>query len=931
MKLTSSSKQTSGDGTVGGTAGRAIVLMNLRPEEHNNKKNHYSSKNTTATGHDSTCIPIGHVQSIVSSFGSNVDLYCDVFHIEKERFTEQQLRIAYFKRGREIIAERNRVQSQTAKKFAKQKFQALTLSFEVLSKSEWKRMYDTYGFSGYGLKKENTPSSFKDSIVRYSTAADVTSRDDINIDNTSRADQSSVGELMSIQSFGSFGSGPILRRSSSWGAERQHRTRQGTRLRWNENVEELVFKKDPEELRYLKWLQKEYEDSNNNQKDDDDDDDDDCDDIDDNDDYHHHVPTYNKHDRDTTITTSTVSSPIEVPPQRFVKIKSKRSKSAQSTSSISSSALSASSSTSTKLSDAEIELLEKELKELDKHFDMKTQKSFANDILDEIENGLHGLKKRIGTFIKSTSKANTSESRNDVHGSEMETSTNSSHVQRTTTDDLSEQDQKLQILLTRSSDAATYVPDNSILTVDEINHMTQQQKRYKSIQSASCDSSNTTTRNIVTPDSNSIGKSNISASSSFSTIYSKLSPIPNSSDNSYDKNIEDAAKELDGVVVQALFKGMLRKPSFMNITRKSIDKSTAKLSSKLHKSRGNNESKHEEENIKNKIEVFNEIGEPAVTSRLISNGGVLAETSKGKKGAMETSRIKENRIIDPIRREQKENNLAGLPVVIKAKIKKKHLSTDSSAKKVVATTTAAEGIENYSNHDDGDSISALTPGTARFGRQQSAASRISGRETILDDFDENDYDIDDFNAEEDNHVVYAWKGEKSSNNNNKSKSNEFCNMDELSVATEQIEQSMNDPGIAFCQGFARRFITSDVKESKAFSGSKRSSNIQLETSTSPNKDDKNEFVSAVNSYVTSMFADVSRIGNSININLEEARKTVEETMGLSEDEVSNMLNILGHEMVPPKGSGGEFACDNKCKNSKRSSPSRHDVEQSFTF
>jgi curved DNA-binding protein CbpA len=154
-----------------------------------------------------TNLPASYVKHIQEAFGESADLYNDVLRISRLS-SPRDLRIAYFRRGREVLSDREySTSSGTAATVggnvsgsAKQRFQAVSMAYEILSSPAWKDIYDSRGMEE------------KDSVKSSPTSAP---------------------------------SSPVLRRSSSLG--RRSRANQNA-VRWNEEVEELVFDQDPNEV-----------------------------------------------------------------------------------------------------------------------------------------------------------------------------------------------------------------------------------------------------------------------------------------------------------------------------------------------------------------------------------------------------------------------------------------------------------------------------------------------------------------------------------------------------------------------------------------------------------------------------------------------------------------------------------------------------------
>lgn len=97
-------------------------------------------------------IPESYVETIRRGFGETVDLYEDVLKISPEVADDsRQLRICYFRRGREVLTEagvrglEGLSTSQDIPDLAKTRFQAVSMAYDILAKPEWKELYDRQG------------------------------------------------------------------------------------------------------------------------------------------------------------------------------------------------------------------------------------------------------------------------------------------------------------------------------------------------------------------------------------------------------------------------------------------------------------------------------------------------------------------------------------------------------------------------------------------------------------------------------------------------------------------------------------------------------------------------------------------------------------------------------------------------------------------
>jgi len=167
-----------------------------------------TTPSTVGSTPESTKIPISYLEKIQSAFGMKADLYDDILKVGRT-CSSRDLRIAYFRRGREVLSEREyredsnfavSISGEVSKK-AKERFQAISMTYEILSNPRWKDAYDA----------QNNP--IDDFLVQAFVTTDPSS--------------------------------PLLRDSVSLCG--RSRSRNG--VRWNESVEELVFEQDPIERR----------------------------------------------------------------------------------------------------------------------------------------------------------------------------------------------------------------------------------------------------------------------------------------------------------------------------------------------------------------------------------------------------------------------------------------------------------------------------------------------------------------------------------------------------------------------------------------------------------------------------------------------------------------------------------------------------------
>jgi hypothetical protein len=178
-------------------------------------------------------LPEHYVEMIAHAFGRNADLYQDVLGVSRSA-SPRAIRIAYFKRGREVLSERESQQahgptsasiSGHISDLARLRFQAVSMAYEIISNPAWLDAYER---------------------CRLITEDDE-EEDDEDDDDSDYDDVDAPDVLSDPDSTRSVASMSALRRSSSNGSGRSRKTHTG--VRWNEEVEELVFNLDPAEER----------------------------------------------------------------------------------------------------------------------------------------------------------------------------------------------------------------------------------------------------------------------------------------------------------------------------------------------------------------------------------------------------------------------------------------------------------------------------------------------------------------------------------------------------------------------------------------------------------------------------------------------------------------------------------------------------------
>ena len=164
---------------------RQLRQQQQPPAAHANNTSSSSSNNsyvsvgasTTTDATLATTIPSSHIHIITQAYGPQACIYQDVLQIPPDMTSDREIRIAYFRRGRQVLAERpasppcpddkdgttnttstkgSSVHGQVSP-MAKMKFQAVSMAYEILSNPAWKQSYDLYGFYGPNAHREEPP------------------------------------------------------------------------------------------------------------------------------------------------------------------------------------------------------------------------------------------------------------------------------------------------------------------------------------------------------------------------------------------------------------------------------------------------------------------------------------------------------------------------------------------------------------------------------------------------------------------------------------------------------------------------------------------------------------------------------------------------------------------------------------------------------
>lgn len=235
-----------------------------------------------------SAIPQGHVENMLRFYGgdgkssASLDLFRDVLKVSPDA-SDREIRIAYFRRGREILGDAglNPDQSQDVSKgkankldnATKSRFQAVSMAYEILSNPSWKETYLKDGLKRKVKKvlavKSPAPSIKDPFSSAPSTVATAFPHADgkfvgklqhgapgkfpilpkPNLDvaakrrNQRKMQQQRAPTVLRKSSFTNIQNGALLKRRP----RSPTRKRPASSVRWKDHVEELIFENHPNE------------------------------------------------------------------------------------------------------------------------------------------------------------------------------------------------------------------------------------------------------------------------------------------------------------------------------------------------------------------------------------------------------------------------------------------------------------------------------------------------------------------------------------------------------------------------------------------------------------------------------------------------------------------------------------------------------------
>lgn len=299
---------------------------NDEDEDENADENHITDTHQTLSGQATmrssvsldpkpspTPFPASYRPCLERAFGEHVDLYRDVLQVERTA-SDHRVRIAYFKRGRQVLSPTTVLENHSSSTrhqqqptfaelslAAKNRFQAVSMAYEILSNPTWRAFYDQYGLgTSTSLNTDmNGSQAGQSSKHHQDSTTDSTSHDESSDDNSTTQGQASPPRPASSSSSSfvhtlaaekedalatrtcrtlasetnrpegtnvwevtvppchDFDADPSRRpRAHSTGRVRitattnnssPSRSRSAPRIRWSDQVEELVYRQHPDE------------------------------------------------------------------------------------------------------------------------------------------------------------------------------------------------------------------------------------------------------------------------------------------------------------------------------------------------------------------------------------------------------------------------------------------------------------------------------------------------------------------------------------------------------------------------------------------------------------------------------------------------------------------------------------------------------------
>lgn len=237
-------------------------------------RRHTPPNNNEIKDNKASVIPESYVLLIQKAFGHDTnDLYRDVLQVDRFTASAKDIRIAYFRRGRQVLASNT---SEAESERNKLQFQAVSMAYEILTNPTWKRYYDEHGLttqqhpphqmmmntciqSNSSMHSNSTSyaslseeSVLLESLQQQLTTVHADSATPKKNNRATSSDASRGGYSSDSGTYGHSGSTPPNKKKSKKHKQKrsssssQRRRSRSVGVRWHDYVEELVFEKEKE-------------------------------------------------------------------------------------------------------------------------------------------------------------------------------------------------------------------------------------------------------------------------------------------------------------------------------------------------------------------------------------------------------------------------------------------------------------------------------------------------------------------------------------------------------------------------------------------------------------------------------------------------------------------------------------------------------------
>lgn len=215
-------------------------------------------------------IPVTNIRMIQTAFGKNADLYTDVLGVDSKSAVEREIRIAYFRRGRQVLeqnqqdAAANTASIADLSVVAKQRFQAVSMAYEILAQPSSKRLYDRLGslqallhYALHQVDKEEAPLAQVYQTANETSVSPV--KQQIKDEATPKLSPPTIRRRNSFEdrtgtstarqgrTVGRTPPAVPVATTAAASSKEEVLAGGGGAVRWSEDVEELVYDQHPEE------------------------------------------------------------------------------------------------------------------------------------------------------------------------------------------------------------------------------------------------------------------------------------------------------------------------------------------------------------------------------------------------------------------------------------------------------------------------------------------------------------------------------------------------------------------------------------------------------------------------------------------------------------------------------------------------------------